>query len=86
MPNDHMIKPVELLVITAVSFGAATLQNTPASAWGIRPAQATKLVAGSFAAVVAAQTTIAAATTRARTSSDCGLQGARERSRALSCS
>jgi hypothetical protein len=85
MPNRCMIKPAELLVITAVSFGAATLQNTPATALGIRPAQA-GLVAGSFAAVVAAQTAIAAAATRARTSSDCGLQGARERGRALSCS
>jgi hypothetical protein len=81
-----MIKPAELLVITAISFGAATLQNTPAAALGIHPAQTTRLVAGSFAAVVAAQTTIAAATSRARTSSDCGLQGARERGRALSCS
>ncbi len=81
-----MIKPVELLVVTAVSFGAATLHNTPASAIGIRPAGFMPAMVGSFAAVVAAQTSIAAASARERTSSDCGLQGARDRGRAASCS
>ena len=81
-----MIKPVELLVITAVSFGAATLHNTPASAVGIRPHGVTQVIAGSFAAIVAAQTALAAASQRERTTADCGLQGARGRARAVNCS
>lgn len=80
-----MIKPVELLVISAVSFGAATLHNTPVSAVGIRPVGIAPVIGGSFAALVAAQTALAAASQRARTSSDCGLQGARDRARAVSC-
>lgn len=80
-----MIKPVELLVISAVSFGAATLHNTPAVAVGVRPVGMMPVVAGSFAAIVSAQTAIAAASQRHRTSSECGLQGARDRARAVSC-
>jgi hypothetical protein len=81
----RMIKPAELLVITAVSFGAAVLHNTPASAVGIKPTHAAHRVAGSFTATLAAQTAIAAASARARTTTECGLQGARDRARALSC-
>jgi hypothetical protein len=81
-----MIKPAELLIITAVSFGAATLHKTPASAVGIKPVHAARLVAGSFTATMAAQTALVAASARTRTSHECGLQGARERARALSCS
>ncbi len=80
-----MIKPVELLVISAVSFGAATLHNTPAAAVGVRPVGVAPVIGGAFAAFVAAQTAIAAASQRARTSSECGLQGARDRARAVSC-
>lgn len=80
-----MIKPVELLVISAVSFGAATLHNTPAAAVGLRPVGFMPVVAGSFAALVSAQTAIAGASQRHRTSSECGLQGARDRARAVSC-
>lgn len=80
-----MIRPVELLVITAVSFGAATLHNTPAAAVGIRPHGVAPVLAGSFAALVTAQTALAAASQRARTTSECGLQGARDRARAVSC-
>jgi hypothetical protein len=81
-----MIKPVELLVISAVSFGAATLHNTPAAAVGIRPHGAVMVMTGSFAALLAAQTALAAASQRQRTSSECGLQGARDRARVVSCS
>lgn len=80
-----MFKPVELLVISAVSFGAATLHNTPAAAVGVRPVGVVYVIGGSFAALVAAQTALAAASQRERTSSECGLQGARERVRAVSC-
>jgi hypothetical protein len=79
-----MIKPVELLVISAVSFGAATLHNTPSAAVGVRPVGVAPVI-GAFAALVSAQTAIAAASQRARTSSECGLQGARDRARAVSC-
>jgi hypothetical protein len=84
-PNGSMIKPVELLVISAVSFGAATLQNTPAAAVGLRPQGVAPLIAGSFTALVAVQTAIATASHRQRTSVDCGLQGARDRARAVNC-
>lgn len=80
-----MIKPVELLVISAVSFGAATLHNTPAAAVGLRPVGAAPLVGGAFAALVKAQTAIAGASQRTRTSAECGLQGARDRARVVSC-
>ena len=80
-----MIKPVELLVISAVSFGAATLHNTPAAAVGLRPVGVPTLAAGAFTALLASQTAIAAASQRTRTSSECGLQGARDRARAVSC-
>lgn len=80
-----MIKPVELLVISAVSFGAATLSNTPSASVGLRPVGLVPVVGGSFAAIVAAQTALASASPRARTSSECGLQGARGRARAVSC-
>lgn len=79
-----MIRPVELLVISAVSFGAATLHNTPSASVGVRPVGAAPFVGG-FAALVKAQTAIATASQRARTSSECGLQGARDRARAVSC-
>lgn len=79
-----MIKPVELLVISAVSFGAATLHNTPAAAVGLRP-QGVAMIAGSFTALVTMQTAIATASHRQRTSADCGLQGARDRARAVNC-
>lgn len=81
-----MIKPVELLVISAVSFGAATLHNTPAAAVGVRPVGVLPVIGGAFAALVSAQTALAVASQRERTSSECGLQGARERARAVSCS
>jgi hypothetical protein len=80
-----MIKPVELLVISAVSFGAATLHNTPSVAVGVRPVGVAPVVGGAFAALVKAQTSLAAASQRARTTSECGLQGARDRARAVSC-
>jgi hypothetical protein len=80
-----MIKPAELLVISAISFGAATLHNTPASVVGVRPHGVAPVIAGSFAALVAAQTALAGASQRVRTTSDCGLQAARERARAVSC-
>ena len=85
MPNRFMIKPVELLVITAVSFGAAVLHQTPAASVGIRPVGLMPM-AGSFATLVAAQTALAAGSARERTSADCGLQGARDRGRAMNCS
>jgi len=81
-----MIKPVELLVISAVSFGAATLHNTPATAVGLRPVGIAPVIGSTFATLVTAQTALAAASQRARTSSECGLQGARDRARAVSCS
>lgn len=81
-----MIKPVELLVISAVSFGAATLHNTPAAAVGLRPVAIGPVLGSSFAALMAAQNALATASQRQRTSSDCGLQGTRERARAVSCS
>ena len=80
-----MFKPVELLIISAVSFGAATLHNTPSASVGLRPVGAVPVGGGSFAAIVAAQTALASASARERTSSDCGLQGARGRARAVSC-
>jgi hypothetical protein len=80
-----MIKPVEILVISAVSFGAATLHNTPSASVGVRPIGVVPVVGGYFAAIVAAQTALASASTRERTSSECGLQGARGRARAVSC-
>lgn len=80
-----MIKPRELLVIAAVSFGAATMHNTPSSSVGVRPIGAAPLLASSFATVMAAQNALAAASQRQRTSADCGLQGARDRSRAVGC-
>jgi hypothetical protein len=80
-----MIKPVELLVISAVSFGAATLHNTPAASVGVRPIGVGPLMGSSFAALIAAQDAIATASQRQRTSSECGLQGARDRARAVSC-
>lgn len=80
-----MIKPVELLVISAVSFGAATLHNTPSASVGVRPIGVVRVVGGSFAAIVAAQTALASASARERTTSECGLQGARGRARAVSC-
>lgn len=80
-----MIKPVELLVISAVSFGAATLHNTPAAAVGVKPVGALPALGGTFAALVAAQNALATASQRQRTSSECGLQGARDRARAVSC-
>ena len=79
-----MIKPVELLVISAVSFGAATLHNTPSASVGVRPVGVVPVVSGSFAAMVAAQTALASALPRERTSSEC-MQGARGRARAASC-
>lgn len=85
MPNRIMFKPVELLVITAVSFGAAVLHKTPAASVGIRPAGFMPM-AGSVATIVAAQTALAAGLARERTSADCGLQGARDRGRAMNCS
>lgn len=78
-----MFKPVEILVITAVSFGAATLHNTPAAAVGVRPVGV--VIGGAFAALLASQTALVAASQRERTSSECGLQGARGRARAVSC-
>jgi hypothetical protein len=80
-----MIKPVELLVIAAVSFGAATMHSTPASSVGVRPIGAAPLLGGSFAAVMAAQNALTTASQRQRTSADCGLQGARDRARAVGC-
>ncbi|HET9024568.1 MAG TPA: hypothetical protein VFN64_08345 [Burkholderiaceae bacterium] len=81
-----MIKPVELLVISAVSFGAATLHNTPAAAVGVRPVGVRTIIGSSFAALMATQHALAAASQRQRTSSECGLQGARDRARAVGCS
>lgn len=80
-----MIKPVELLVISAVSFGAATLHNTPAAAVGLKPVGVKPVIGGAFAAMMSAQTALAGASQRSRTSSDCGLQGARDRARAVRC-
>lgn len=80
-----MIKPVELLVISAVSFGAATLHNTPSASVGVRPVGVAPAIGNTFAAIIAAQTALASASPRERTSSECGLQGARVRARAVSC-
>ena len=80
-----MIKPIELLVISAVSFGAATLHNTPSASVGVRPVGMKPVTGATFATLMSAQTALAGASQRARTSSDCGLQGARDRARALSC-
>ena len=80
-----MIKLVELLVISAVSFGAATLHNTPAAAVGVRPVGVKPVLGGTFAALMTAQTALAGASQRARTTSECGLQGARDRARAVRC-
>lgn len=80
-----MIRPAELLIITAVSFGAATLHNTPASSVGLRPFGYTPVLAGSFAALMATQNALVSASSRERTSADCSLQGARDRARAVSC-
>jgi hypothetical protein len=79
-----MIKPVELLVISAVSFGAATMHSTPSTAVGLRPV-GVAAAGSSFAALMAAQRAIATASQRQRTSSECGLQGARDRARAVNC-
>jgi hypothetical protein len=80
-----MIKPVELLVISAVSFGAATLHNTPSAAVGVRPVGVKPVLGGTFATLMTAQTALAGASQRARTTSECGLQGARDRARAVRC-
>jgi hypothetical protein len=80
-----MIKPVELLVISAVSFGAATLHNIPAASVGVRPVGVGALTSSSFAGLIATQNAIATASQRQRTTTECGLQGARDRARAVSC-
>ncbi len=80
-----MIKPVELLVISAVSFGAATLHNTPAAAVGVRPVGLKPILDGTFRTLMKTQTALAGGSQRARTTSECGLQGARDRARAVRC-
>ena len=80
-----MIKPVELLVISAISFGAATMHSTPSSSVGVRPIGVRAMIGTSFGAMMAAQHALAAASQRQRTSSECGLQGARDRARAVNC-
>jgi hypothetical protein len=74
------MKPAQLLVLSAVAFGAAALYGMPASVLGLR-----SQVAATAANHLAAQAALAVASARQRTSGECGMQGVRDRSRAVSC-
>jgi hypothetical protein len=74
------MKPAQLLVLSAVAFGAAALYGMPASVIGIRSPSAASTVSQ-----LTAQAALAVASARQRTSGECGMQGVRDRSRAVSC-
>jgi hypothetical protein len=76
----RQMKPAQLLLASAVVFGAAALSGMPASLVGVKPPGAV-----STARQMTAQAALAVASARQRTTVQCGLQGVRDRSRAVSC-
>ena len=77
-----MIKPVQVLVLSLATLGVSTLHSIkvpPTAAGGAR-------MLPPVAALIAAQTSIAVIAQRERHSSVCTMDGARDRSRANTCS